>query len=1013
MQCAFEHDYSPSNFVTMKILSTLGILQLTFWTAFAQQATAPKLDANSTKAYFGSHGVLLTDHYNVNSGLTIHDALTNNDVGILYNIAFWFGAMHNDTIRLVAERQAYANEYSKGPVSFNNSYSKEAYISKYWNPVWKVSKEEIIYHIDNYNQPGYQAPYGIQNWPANGDAELGIAHDLAPYIDVNSDGIYNPYDGDYPCIRGDQAGYIILNDDDKPHNSSGGQKLGIELHIMLYQYSTNDFIDSTTFINLKVINRSDRNYTSFKAGLFADFDIGNPNDDRISCFPDRNAMIGFNADNFDEPVPQSNHFGENPPASGIMSLNHNMIYAGRDIIGFQLTSYAWHNMNGYFGPNSPMVEETGLIQDPTQPYTTTNFGVDNNPFYNQGIHDNYYSILDRKGFMVMDSVVLNSGQTHEYDYVFLFDRRADNITNIYGLWNRMGIIQELYDNQDFDFGCEQEGTGNSDSFEIVDWSQQMVEIKRLDGCGNMGFFQELTPECSTEILANNMVDFPTYQKGKGPIHVKVEDLGNHALGRFELKFRDYGSSTNAINNASWTVYRYDLQTNMLLDSVNSESAISFGTLQYIPEWGISVRVKQQYNYLPPNHFAQQHECTVPLEVQMEIPENGVQWLSAVKDLNAEHAQNWSLGFGDYIVPNNSCYKQHVRDTKFGDWDGLWEGGVSHFSLLRNCHWYSPVTNNPDLIVNQAQESARIASTNGVDLVITPDKNLWTRSAVVETCNWFNVSQGGAYPMKRRNNPSVDKNGLSPSDSGFNLEEGTAANISGMGWFPGYAIDIETGRRLNIVFGENSCFPEANGADMIWNPNSINYDDQGYPVFAGSHLVFVLGENIGNSGMPIYDSCKTFLQGINSNVPNQNRNAWQNATWVLYPRLNEGFNLLENELTLKMRVVKRFENFTLTGQNAAKPMFEWDISEVLPIDLSTDNHIEPQLIIYPNPTNSEVTVSWNNYTPQSIQIYSITGQLLQEIKTTDNQNFQNINLKDNTSGVYILKIGDLIRRVILE
>lgn len=997
----------------MKILTSIGILQLCFWTVFAQQATAPKLDANSTKAYFGSHGVFLTDHYNGNAGLTIYDAATDKDVGILYNIALWFGALHNDTIRLVAERQAYANEYSKGPFSSNSSYESEAYIAKYWNPVWKVTKEEIIYHIDNYNEPGYQAPHGIKHWPANGDAALGIANDLAPFIDINGDGVYNPEMGDYPCIRGDQAGYIILNDDDKPHNSSHGKKLGIELHVMLYQFNTSDFIDSTTFINVRVINRSNRNYQSFKAGLFADFDIGNPHDDRISCFPDRNALIGYNADNFDEPVLLSNHFGANPPASGIMSLNHNMIYAGRDILGFQFASYAWDNMHGNFGPNIPMVEGVGLIQDPNQPYSLTNFGVDNNPFYNEGIHDSLFTIVDRKGFMVVDSIVLNSGQSHEYDYVFLFDRRENNITNIYGLWNRMGIIKDNYDNQAFDFGCTQQGTGNVDNFETIDWSPQMVEIKRLDGSGNMGYFQDLTPECASEILANNKVDYPIYQKGRGPIHVKVEDLGSHALGRFELKFHDYGSSATAIDNASWTIYRFDLQTNLLLDSVNSESVISFGELQYIAQWGISVQVKQQYNYFPPNVFTPQNECTIPLEVQMELPQNGVNWLSCVKDLNAAVNQNWSLGFGDYVVPNNSCYKQNVRDTKLGDWDGLWDGGISHFALLRNCDWYAPVLDNPNLTVNQAQDRARIASTNGVDLVITPDKSLWTRSAVIESCNWFWNAQGDTHPMKPRDHPSVDKNGFSPSNPGFNLEEGTAISLMGMGWFPGYAVDVETGRRLNIVFGESSCFPEENGSDMIWNPTSKNYDDQGWPVFAGSHIVYVLGENIYNSGMPIYDSCKTFLQSISSTNSNVNRDAWQNATWVLYPRLNDGFELLENEVTLKMRVVKRFENFTLTGQNEGRPMFEWNISEVLPIDLSTENQNEPQLTVFPNPTQGEVTLIWNNFTPNNIQIYSINGQLLDEILTTGSQNFQNISLKNQSSGIYILKVGDFIRRLIVE
>ena len=28
-------------------------------------------------------------------------------------------------------------------------------------------------------------------------------------------------------------------------------------------------------------------------------------------------------------------------------------------------------------------------------------------------------------------------------------------------------------------------------------------------------------------------------------------------------------------------------------------------------------------------------------------------------------------------------------------------------------------------------------------------------------------------------------------------------VRGTGWFPGYAINVETGERLNIVYGENS------------------------------------------------------------------------------------------------------------------------------------------------------------------------------------------------------------------
>jgi hypothetical protein len=45
------------------------------------------------------------------------------------------------------------------------------------------------------------------------------------------------------------------------------------------------------------------------------------------------------------------------------------------------------------------------------------------------------------------------------------------------------------------------------------------------------------------------------------------------------------------------------------------------------------------------------------------------------------------------------------------------------------------------------------------------------------------------------------------------------SATGMGWFPGYAINLETGERLNIVFGENSWLVGENGRDMLLEPNT--------------------------------------------------------------------------------------------------------------------------------------------------------------------------------------------------
>ena len=91
----------------------------------------------------------------------------------------------------------------------------------------------------------------------------------------------------------------------------------------------------------------------------------------------------------------------------------------------------------------------------------------------------------------------------------------------------------------------------------------------------------------------------------------------------------------------------------------------------------------------------------------------------------------------------------------------------------------------------------------VDVVLTPNEpELWTRCIVLEACEDNALSIGGAYKQEPRKSPSVDKNG-NPDGSG----------TTGMGWFPGYAINVETGERLNIMFSENSA-DTANNGDIV-------------------------------------------------------------------------------------------------------------------------------------------------------------------------------------------------------
>ena len=122
----------------------------------------------------------------------------------------------------------------------------------------------------------------------------------------------------------------------------------------------------------------------------------------------------------------------------------------------------------------------------------------------------------------------------------------------------------------------------------------------------------------------------------------------------------------------------------------------------------------------------------------------------------------------------------------------------------------------------------------VRIVITKDKNLWTRCPVLEMSDdeLKNSNDGQMEKFNMRYAPSVDKEG------------NPIAGSMGLGWFPGYAINMETGERLAMAFSEDSYLGGENGKDMIWNPTDKVYNDNGnYPAMGGKHFVYIFGTGV--------------------------------------------------------------------------------------------------------------------------------------------------------------------------
>ncbi len=241
----------------------------------------------------------------------------------------WIGGVdQNSNLHLAAERygQGPLNgvahskfDFYAGPVMDSTAYS--IYQDTLWNYIWNLKKSEIEYHKAHWSDAGYQPIYDILTWPGNGNVSLGQAAQLAPYFDRNNDGIYNPMDGDYPLIKGDQSLFFIFNDDRGIHNETQGEKLKVEVHGMAYAFDLPD--DSafwnTIFLNYKIINRSDKVYYNTYLGTFTDLDIGYPFDDYIGCDVERGMYYGYNGTPIDGSG-QPGTYGANPPAQSVTFL---------------------------------------------------------------------------------------------------------------------------------------------------------------------------------------------------------------------------------------------------------------------------------------------------------------------------------------------------------------------------------------------------------------------------------------------------------------------------------------------------------------------------------------------------------------------------------------------------------------------------------------------------------------------------------------------------------------------
>ena len=567
-------------------------------------------------------------------------------------------------------------------------------------------------------------------------------------------------------------------------------------------------------------------------------------------------------------------------------------------------------------------------------------------------------------------------------------------------------------------------------------------ITRLDGYGNGNRALELTQESIDEILETGSILTPTYDYGQGPINIKVVDPLNLASGYFECKFRDYTApnSGNAADTASWIIYRYANQdATSPIDSATSQRTISFDNEQIIPEWGISVQINQEKYFVPASGSSggPETKTTTMISSSINFADSSKQWLTGVNDNDAYFPTNWILG-GEYAPEDDEClddgpsylnpcnYPDEITKDQSPVWEGLLEGIVSPHQLVGYRADYAPMAYLGNVATN-VRKNAAISFAPSVDIVFTSNEDLWTRCPVFETGRDAGLNIGGANAGELRRSPSVGKNGLEDNSG------------TGMGWFPGYAIDVETGSRLYMAFGENSFLGGENGADMIWNPTSNLVSNVGTPLMGGVHPVYVYSKDLKKINgysqsydLPEYNPGQAETSGGHvlknlvdaaeaSSTTSNCRPIYATLSWICYPMLREGQALLSTDVTMKLRINKEYKDYVATGDNGGKPMYSWNMDEIATVTGSQDKLKEALDIIniVPNPyyafseyerNRLETKVKITNLPEQcTVKIFTVNGKLVREFKkdspiTSLDWDLTNFKAIPVASGIYLIHVS---------
>ena len=509
---------------------------------------------------------------------------------------------------------------------------------------------------------------------------------------------------------------------------------------------------------------------------------------------------------------------------------------------------------------------------------------------------------------------------------------------------------------------------------------QTLPVTRILGQGHGSYFLEIDPAHEAEIIANNKKNELKYLAGASPVLVKVTDPYKLKNVDFELRLID-SSVAGVQDRLNLKSSYWQLKDKATDSTIYSEGNLDrnfnqsvYGNLNSkLESYGISIgtgladsidRVSRNgnavYDYIGSS---------------ITYTDSSKKWLDFLVDIDSKKYADWIRSGSnlDKTQKFNSAYNvinnkkvftdstkkfAGVLDKKFAPYCLAANTNILHPTSADNSYqsfgpgfkWRRLSNDSATMAVWGEAPENNLDSIFSFDLVITNDRTKWSKGIVLETGESQQFNEFNALKGQIRKGLSLDTAG---QPDGVD---------SGRGWFPGYAINLETGVRMNVYFGENSRFRGKGGANMVWDPDSLTETVLGAPIYGGTQSIYVLNSEYdeGVADLPIFMSNFNSTTGTGTSQElNKNVAAiYRKFAWTCVPLLNSKFSFYDaqgkysipTDVRIKVRVQKPYAIYLNPGENNS--VYEFSTKGLAPeTNDSMKKSAFDKMTIVPNPYNA--------------------------------------------------------------